>query len=105
MIALIIAAVVGITAIVVAFLNWDSIVGWFRNRQNLVQEDKNNIAIELLQRLEDGRYTEIHGIFNKDEGIFVKDEDGEDVVKKIIANDVDDTLKQNHREEELVILS
>jgi hypothetical protein len=55
MIALIIAAAIAITAIVVALLNWDSIVGWFRGNQNLIQEDKNNIAIELLQRLESGK--------------------------------------------------
>jgi hypothetical protein len=60
----ILAAIAGLAVIIVAIINFEEIVTWFRKRQNLKQADKDNIAFTLKKQLENGDYEVVWGIFN-----------------------------------------
>ncbi|MDR2808371.1 MAG: hypothetical protein LBB43_05105 [Spirochaetaceae bacterium] len=96
LIALILAVAGGLIAITIALLSWDKIIGWFRARQNLKQKDKDNIAFTLQQKLKDGKYETVQGIFNDSSGELL---DGE----KTIAKDIDEKVAKVHSKEELVV--
>jgi len=57
------AAVAAVVVLVV--LNWNDILAWFNSRNDLQQSDKNHVAFTLQERLKNGNYKTIQGIFNK----------------------------------------
>jgi hypothetical protein len=93
LVVIILAAAAAIAATVVVFLNWNNIIDWFRSREELKQSDKDNIAFTLQQRMEDGKYSVVQGIFDQNTNTF---QDG----VKYEAEDICDELKEK---EELVI--
>jgi hypothetical protein len=96
MIGLILAAAAILVAIFMALLKWDEIVNWFRQRQNLKQSDKDNIAFTLQQRLQDGKFETIQGIFNTSTNELLEG-------KKTVANDIDERVAKAHSKEALVV--
>lgn len=80
--------------VVLVYLNWDRIIGWFRGRQSLKQADRDNIAFTVKENLSDGNYSVVQGIFNQRTNQVL---DGE----KYNAKDLCDELKYN--KESLII--
>jgi len=96
MIQIILELAVLLAVIIIAILNWDRIIDWFQGRTELKQSDKDNIAFTLQQKLKNGKYKTIEGIFNKRTN---KLPDG--VVYE--SKEIDEKLAEAHRKEELVI--
>jgi len=96
MIAIILAAAVALTLIVLVMLNWETIVNWFRAREELKESDKDNIAFTLQEKLTNGNYSTVQGIFNKHTNTV---EDG----VKYKSEDIDEEVAKAHRKESLVI--
>jgi len=99
MIGLIVAALAGfaIGAIVVlVILKWKDILNWFRNRQKLKESDKANIAFTLQERLGNGDYKTVQGIFNKRSNEVLDAEQSQ-------SKKVDEELSRHHRDNELVV--
>lgn len=84
--------------IVVALLEWQEIVNWFRNKSSLKQSDKDNIAVMIKTQLASGHVREIHGIFNtKTEEVL----DGQ----QYEAKELDQDLQEVFGSEDVVVLS
>ena len=99
MVQFILAALAGVALgafIVVVILKWKDIISWFRNRTKLKESDKQNIAFTLQERLKNGKYKTVQGIFNKRTNEIL---DGQ----KIKSEQVDAKIAKVHDGEELVI--
>jgi C4-dicarboxylate-specific signal transduction histidine kinase len=96
LIVAIVAAVAALTAVVLVLLNWDRINDWFQNRQQLAQSDKENIIFTLQERLKDGKYKTVQGIFNKATNELA---DG----AKYVSDNIDEHLAELHSNDELVV--
>lgn len=59
------AAATVAAVIVVAYLYWDNIVGWFRNNHDLVLSNPNNVAVMVRQAEASGKIGVVTGIFNR----------------------------------------
>jgi hypothetical protein len=81
---------------VIPILKWDRIVNWFLARKDLKNSNKDNIEFTLQEKLKNGYYKTIQGIFNKNTNELV---DGE----MIVSEQIDDQLAEAHRNNELVI--
>jgi hypothetical protein len=92
----IVAAVATLVAITVLIISYQKIIEWFRNRQNLKEQDKANIAFTLTEHLANGDYEVVHGIFNKDTSELL---DGE----KQRSHNIDAELAKAHEKHELVL--
>jgi hypothetical protein len=90
------ATVISLAVVVVAIIKFKDIVNWFRNRQNLKQEDKDNIAFTLKKALDDGNYEVVKGIFNTQTSELL---DGE----KERSKEIDEELENVHKGKELVL--
>lgn len=90
------AAVVAIAATVVAIVYWDDIVNWFRNRSRLVQEDEARIAFTLQERLKNGNYKTVQGIFDTDANAVVEG-------RAMESRKVDETLEACHADSALIV--
>jgi hypothetical protein len=98
LIPIIITGIVSLGIIALVLLEWSRIVDWFKGRQSLKQEDKNNIAFTLKQEMEKGKIPVVQGIFN------TETEEVLDGVK-YVAKELDETLENHHRGQPLVIYS
>jgi len=96
LIVAIIAAAATLTVVVIALLNWDRIIDWFKNRRQLKQSDKDNIAITIKTLLENGKYKTVQGIFNKATNVLA---DGE----AYVSDSIDEHLAEVHSNDELVL--
>jgi len=99
MLRLILSALAGfaiVTIVIVILLKWDDIVNWFRSRQTLKESDKANIAFTLQERLKNGDYKTIEGIFNKRTEKILD-------AKQVQSKNIDDKLKKAHQDKELVL--
>lgn len=90
------AAIAGLVTVVLAILNWDRIIDWFKGREQLKVSDKDNIAFTLQEKLKDGKFKTVEGIFNKNTNECL---DGE----VIISEEIDEQLAEVHKNEALVI--
>ena len=93
MISIIAAALsaIALVVLVIAFLNFDILLDWFRGKTKLKQSDRDNIAFSLQERLSNGRYKTVQGIFNKRTNEVL---DGQEIK----SNDVESSLRQDHIE-------
>jgi hypothetical protein len=85
-----------VAAIVLLILKWGTIVAWFRQRQALKESDKDNLAFSLQERLKNGRFKTIQGIFNQ-KTLKIEDHQAYESGK------LDATLAKAHAQEELVL--
>jgi len=98
MLFLILGLAAAITAIILVILNWDRIVDWFQNRKELLESDKDNIAVGIKQAMADGKVTYVQGIFNKRTEKLVD-------VEKYEAEELDETTAEYHKRDDLIIIS
>ncbi len=96
LIAIIIAAAVALAVFALAILYWDEIVGWFQSRNDIKDQDANNIAFTIKEKMATGEYNVVQGIFNKRT---------EEVVegRKIRAEKLDKQTAAAHNGQDLVI--
>ena len=99
LIVILLGAAAALTAVVVlVILYWNQIVDWFREREALKAQDKDNIAFTLQQKLSSGAYETVQGIFNTRINMPVEGE-----IRKIRSEDIDDQVKATHRRQELAL--
>jgi hypothetical protein len=97
LIPIILLAVAGLAVVVLAVLNYERIIDWFLKRKKLKESDKENIAFTLQEKLENGNFKTIEGIFNKRDNKVLEAEVTE-------AKEIDEKLAKLHNKEgELVI--
>ncbi|MCK6512128.1 hypothetical protein L6R29_19515 [Myxococcota bacterium] len=95
-IGIILAAVATVAVTVLLIVYWNDIVDWFRSRNDIKVEDRDNIAFTLQEKLANGNYKTVQGIFNTRTNTL---KDG----RAIESKQVDEELHQLHKEEELVV--
>ena len=98
MFAIILAAAALITAIVLVVLNWERIVSWFKGHEELLESDKDNIAVAIKQAMDDGNVTYVQGIFNKRTNKL-----GE--AAKYEAEELDQETLNKHKGKDLIIVT
>jgi hypothetical protein len=86
----------GLAAAVIAYLKWDDILRWFRERENLKLKDKDAVAFTLQEALKNGRYKTVQGVFNTRTNKVVD-------ARVVESKDVADELKEAHEDEQLAI--
>jgi len=69
---------------------------WFQNKQELTQSDRNNIAFTLQDKLSNGKYSTVQGIYNKSTNEVI---DG----RMMHSNELDSNLENIHANNELAI--
>ncbi|GIM91711.1 hypothetical protein [Paractinoplanes toevensis] len=92
----ILAAVAAVTAVIVAIIYYDEVIDWFRNRNSLKESDRDAVGITVKQRLEDGNYNLVQGIFNKREDRLMD-------ARVVKTKAFDEKLENLHRYDDLVI--
>lgn len=81
---------------VVAYFTMQKVIAWFRDRTSLKLQEKNNIAFSLQEKLREGGYKTIQGIFNTDREELLD-------YQAVKSNRIDEELAATHREEDLVL--
>jgi hypothetical protein len=91
-------AVAGATAavVVLAILVLSDVIEWFQARQQLCQADSDMIAFTLQDRLANGRFKTVQGVFNKKTSLVVEG-------RRIESERVDKKLAGLHRDGGLAI--
>jgi len=91
-----IGAFAAIGVITVTRLTWNFIINWFRNRTQLKNADKDNIAFTIQEKMQNKRYKTVQGIFNQRTNEVVD-------AQEVSSDKVDEQIKELHRDNELVI--
>ena len=80
----------------IAFLAIKEVVKWFRNRSRIKQQDKDNIAFTLQEKIGKNQYKTVQGVFNTRTNDLKEG--------RIINSDkVDSEIKNIHKDNELII--
>lgn len=96
--ALIWIAVAGVSAaaVVVYILTIGMLVDWFRERAARLQFDGDKVAITVIDEMNNGRVGVVQGVFDKSRGTF-------DEARKIDAAQLDDEVRDIHRDNRVVV--
>lgn len=80
-----------------------NIVGFFKNpaRFRKLQQDRNNIAVVIKEKLADGDYQVVNCLFNKEEGTLV---DPEEDALVMTSGELDNTTKTQFKGKEMLVL-
>jgi hypothetical protein len=92
----ILAAAAAVTAVIVAIIYYEEVIDWFRGRSALKESDRDAVAITVKQRLEDGNYNLVQGIFNKREDRLMD-------ARVVKTRALDEKLENLHRYDDLVM--
>ncbi len=98
-VSLLIAASVmlaGAAVVFIAYLTYNFIVNWFRNRSAIKEQDKDNIAFTIKEAMQSGNYKVIQGIFNTRTEEFVESQ-------VIETKELDNDLNYLHSDTKLVL--
>jgi hypothetical protein len=82
--------------VVLIFLPWSRIKGWFTNHESVINADEENLRVTLHEKLGNGQHRVVYGIFNKSTSQFV---DGEVAV----TEQIDDEIAAFHKDAPLVV--
>lgn len=77
----------------VAFLTLQEIMNWFSQHYNILHKNKDNVAFTIKDKLENGNYQVVQGIFNDRTGNVIEE-------KTIETEAIDEELKKIHDEYE-----
>jgi hypothetical protein len=88
--------VTGAILAVVSVLTWDRIQAWFKQREALYKSDTDNIAFSLVEKIEQGQFKVVYGLFNKRTQHLIE-------ADAVAAESLDQTLLEYHDKEPLVI--
>ena len=81
---------------IIALLTYPMIVNWFRERTALKLQDRKNIAFTLQQRVNNGNFKTVQGIFNTQSNNLLDS-------KGYQSKEIDSELAGIHRGEEVVV--
>jgi hypothetical protein len=97
-ITLIVAAAMmaGAAVVVIAYLTYNFIVNWFRNRSAIQEQNKDNIAFTIKENLQSGNYTVVQGIFNRRTEELVDSQ-------VIETKELDNKMSEIHSENKMVL--
>jgi hypothetical protein len=95
-ITLIVAAAMMAGVVVIAYLTYNFIVNWFRNRSAIQEQDKDNIAFTIKENLQSGNYTVVQGIFNRRTEELVDSQ-------VIETKELDNKMSEIHSENKMVL--
>jgi hypothetical protein len=90
-------AALGAAAVVVKLLTWTRIVSWFRQRSALKAADKSNIGVIVRQALDNGRYSEVTGVFNTETEQLLD-------AQEFQAEELDPQLQKKHALEDVLVV-
>jgi hypothetical protein len=89
--------VAGIVIVHVALLTWNRLLDWFLNKRRALSVDEKTLSVLLNHRLSSGKFKEIQCLYdrgtNKLEAATIYE-----------ADNMDETLKAHHRDNELLII-
>lgn len=94
------AALTGAVAgmvIAILILSWGDICSWFQARTALKESDIDNIGFSLHDRMVNGNYKTVHGIFNTRTGRVLD-------ARNVASQRIDCELAQVHRDNSLVVI-
>jgi hypothetical protein len=95
-ITLIVAAAMMAGVVVIAYLTYNFIVNWFRNRSAIQEQDKDNIAFTIKENLQSGNYKVVQGIFNRRTEELVDSQ-------VIETKELDNKMSEIHSENKIVL--
>lgn len=96
MMKLVLGLFIGAAVVYAAILTVNKVIGWFRNRTQLVHSDRSNIAFTIREALSNGKFAVYQGVFN------TRSEQLLDGVKNE-CSELDPQLAALHQEEPMVI--
>lgn len=96
LIPIILKAVAALAVVMFVAISFDEIVQWFRSRNGIKEADKDNIAITIKQRLDNGEFRVVQGIFNKRTDALAE-------ARVMQARQLDPAFENVHRDTELVV--
>ena len=79
--------------VTVAFLTLQEIMDWFSQHFNVLQKNKDNLAFSIRDKLDNGNYQIVQGIFNDRTGDVIEE-------RNIETEEIDRELEQTHNEYE-----
>ena len=89
-------AMLAVEVVVIAYLTYNFIVNWFRNRSPIKEQDKDNIAFTLKENVASGNFRLVQGVFNPSTEKLV---DG----RVIETKELDEKMSELHSENKLVV--
>lgn len=87
---------IGATVVYLAIITVDAVINWFRNKREIVQSDRDNVAFTIKENMDNGRYVVYQGVFNRSTEQLV---DGQ----KLEADQIDDELRTMHDQQPMVV--
>lgn len=80
-----------------------NIVGFFKNPTRLreLQQNRNNIAVVIKEKLADGNYQVVNCLFNKEEGTLVNPEEDALVMT---SGELDNTTQTQFKGKDMIVL-
>ena len=84
------------SAIYIVYLVISEIVDWFQSNRKLTENDRDEIGFTLQNRLKNGQFNTVQGIFNQSTNSV-------EAARNVKSSMIDDNLANYHRQSELVI--
>lgn len=94
-----VASIIGIwmaATAVIQILTYDEVIGWFKQRTDILTSHKNNVAYTLMKQLNNGHYQVIQGIFNTQTEVLIEG-------REIKSHHLDAQFMDVHRNRDYVI--
>lgn len=97
-----------IKKVVLAIIRFvDNVVSWFEdpNRLRELQEDMDNIAVVVKEKLENGDYKVVKCLFNKREGKIVgREEASNQHIEGMTSDNLDEKTKRSFGNKDMIVL-
>lgn len=97
-----------IKKVVLAIIRFvDNVVSWFEdpNRLRELQEDMDNIAVVVKEKLENGDYKVVKCLFNKREGKIVgREEASNQYIEGMTSDNLDEKTKRSFGNKDMIVL-
>lgn len=91
-----VTGMVGGAVIALLCLNWQRILDWFASRSALKASDVDNIGFSMQERLANGEYKTVYGVFNTRTRQCIDTE-------VVTSREIDGDLSQIHRGSDVVV--
>lgn len=85
----------GAVAVILAVLSFSRIRQWLRKRSGLIEEDPRRVRVSVHERMKNGEYRTVYGIFDPVHREFVEAEIAE-------SGEIDEELRRIHRDSPVV---
>jgi hypothetical protein len=96
MLLTILAIAATLVAVTIALLTIGAIVDWFRSRNDILESDKDKVAVTIQEALQSGNYRTVQAIYDRDTDTVVD-------IRKVDAKSVDEKVRAAHQDSDLVV--